>query len=361
MGIVSRIARSVRHLPLFEEPTSQRYPFPPFPRGWYAMTFSERVRPGTLRTVRFLGRELVLWRGASGRAFATDPMCPHLGAHFGEGGAVVGDTLRCPMHHFCFDGDGACVATPYGTKPPPAARARTFPLVERGGFLFARHDPTNASPDWELPHVADDAWGASTCLRFTMRTHVQDIAENTVDVGHFGPTHGYSDVEALEPVRTQPNLLVSRYALHRSANIYGRRTAKIRVDLTIHLHGLGLYIIDGITEPGDVRTRTVFAATPVAEDEVMFRIRMWVKDVGDARRVNGAMAWVPEAVHRHFILQMSRLGVWNDVGQDVRILNRKRYIERPALAQGDGRFPLFRAWARQFYPAEAGAPGGAHT
>lgn len=356
MKIASRLLQSARRLPLLDAAEGPRYPFAPFPRGWYAVAFSEEIRPGELRTVRFLGRELVLWRASSGAAFATDPVCPHLGAHFGEGGEVVGDTLRCPMHHFCFDGEGACVATPYGTRPPPAARAKMLPLIERAGMLFAKHDPDGVAADWALPPLADDAWGPSTRLRFDMHTHVQDIAENTVDVGHFGPTHGYSGVELLEPVRTEPNLLVSRYALSRSANIYGRAAAKIRVDLTINLHGLGLYVIDGVTEPGNVRTRTVFAATPEREGEVAFRIRMWVKDIGDSRKVNGVMGLVPEWAHRRFVLEMSRLGVWNDVGQDVRILNRKRYVERPALALGDGRFPQFRAWARQFYPtAEGGA------
>lgn len=55
-----------------------------------------------------------------------DAYCPHLGAHLGIGGTVEGETLRCPFHAFRFDTGGVCVATGYGTKPPPTARARVW-------------------------------------------------------------------------------------------------------------------------------------------------------------------------------------------------------------------------------------------
>ena len=41
----------------------------------------------------------------------------------------------------------------------------------------------------------------------------------------------------------------------------------------------------------------------------------------------------------------------HDVRQDIPIWENKRYLERPALAEGDGPVGRFRQWARQFYPA----------
>src|SRR5689334_23634300 len=38
--------------------------------------------------------------------------CPHLGAHLGIGGTVVGDSIKCPFHAWRFGGDGACVDVP---------------------------------------------------------------------------------------------------------------------------------------------------------------------------------------------------------------------------------------------------------
>jgi hypothetical protein len=39
----------------------------------------------------------------------------------------------------------------------------------------------------------------------------------------------------------------------------------------------------------------------------------------------------------------------HDVGQDCRIWESKRYLPRPALAEGDGPLGAYRRWASQFY------------
>ena len=44
-----------------------------------------------------------------------------------------------------------------------------------------------------------------------------------------------------------------------------------------------------------------------------------------------------------------------DVEQDLRILDHKRFVERPALAAGDGQFGRFRTWTRQFHDWPEGA------
>lgn len=54
-----------------------RYPFG-IPNGWYLIAYSE---------------ELAAFRGEFGRVSVFDAHCPHLGAHLGIGGRVVGDTL----------------------------------------------------------------------------------------------------------------------------------------------------------------------------------------------------------------------------------------------------------------------------
>lgn len=42
--------------------------------------------------------------------------------------------------------------------------------------------------------------------------------------------------------------------------------------------------------------------------------------------------------------------LWHEVSRDAPFWESKRYLERPALAKGDGPIPLYRRWARQFYP-----------
>lgn len=40
--------------------------------------------------------------------------------------------------------------------------------------------------------------------------------------------------------------------------------------------------------------------------------------------------------------------------QDLPIWRHKRFIERPALAEGDGPLGRYRTWARQFYKPPRG-------
>lgn len=49
----------------------------PFPTGWYALGFSTELAPGEVKTVRYLGQDIVLFRTEGGEAVATRPYGPH--------------------------------------------------------------------------------------------------------------------------------------------------------------------------------------------------------------------------------------------------------------------------------------------
>src|SRR4051812_19553670 len=118
---------------------------PPFPIGWYAVGFSEEFANGSVSTRSLAGRELLVFRTERGEVSAMDPICPHLGAHMGHGGKVVGESVRCPFHGFRFGVDGTCVATGYDTKPPKV-RAKTWPVLENHGVVLVYYDPHGQTP-----------------------------------------------------------------------------------------------------------------------------------------------------------------------------------------------------------------------
>jgi phenylpropionate dioxygenase-like ring-hydroxylating dioxygenase large terminal subunit len=90
---------------------SKRYRLP-IPFGWYGVAFSEELPAGEVKILRYVGQELVAFRSESGQARVVDAHCPHLGAHLGHGGEVVGENIRCPFHHWEFDGEGVCQKVP---------------------------------------------------------------------------------------------------------------------------------------------------------------------------------------------------------------------------------------------------------
>ena len=76
----------------------------PYPNGWFAVAFSRDLIPGEVKSVHYFGEDLVVFRNRSGEPRVVDAYCPHLGAHLGEGGRVIGDSIRCPFHGWQYDG-----------------------------------------------------------------------------------------------------------------------------------------------------------------------------------------------------------------------------------------------------------------
>src|SRR4051812_2652739 len=67
--------------------------------GWYWLLRSKDLKAGRTRAVSFMGRDLVVYRGENGKAFAMDAYCPHMGAHLAEG-KVEGNEIRCMFHNW---------------------------------------------------------------------------------------------------------------------------------------------------------------------------------------------------------------------------------------------------------------------
>jgi phenylpropionate dioxygenase-like ring-hydroxylating dioxygenase large terminal subunit len=171
-----------------------------FPSGWFVFGFSDELPPGKLLARPFMGLEIIVFRTQSGQACAADAHCPHLGAHFGYGGTVVGDLLRCPFHGFCYDTSGACVRTGYGTKPPPRARLHLWPMREQNGLLLIYYHPNAQPPEWEVPALDKDGdWTPLRYKKFILQDHPQETTENSVDIGHFAFVHGYRGAHMLNP------------------------------------------------------------------------------------------------------------------------------------------------------------------
>src|SRR5262245_18862467 len=135
-------------------PLPSRFPFSPYPIGWYRVAWSADVRPGDVKPLCHFGVDLVLFRGAGGAPHVLDAHCPHVGAHLGYGGCVVDDTIQCPFHGWRMNGNGNCVIVPYADKVPPRAQVQSWPVREVNGAILVHYHPERAAPAWE-PAVFD--------------------------------------------------------------------------------------------------------------------------------------------------------------------------------------------------------------
>ena len=317
-----------------------RFPFPSFPTGWYVVGVSADVAPGEVRTVHYLGQEIVLFRTAAGVLSALDRTCPHLGAHLG-GGRVDGDCLRCPFHRWAFDGQGRCTDVPYAPKIPPRAAVRAWPLREQNGLVFVHHSLDGAPPTWEIPRLDEEGWTANRVIRWELRSHPQEICENTVDSAHLVPVH---DAISCRVVSCEPKGPVLRVVLNMVATgaVIQMPDEINEVELDVTLHGLGQIVVNTHVITAGLRTRQRIHSTPIDGQ------RIAIFGVANTREM-------PDPAYTAEIDEI----FWNafvaDFQKDFPIWEKKAYLERPLLAGGDGPIGRYRRWARQFYgevPAE---------
>ncbi|XVQ08265.1 Rieske 2Fe-2S domain-containing protein [Spirillospora sp. CA-255316] len=302
-----------------------RFPFP-VPNGWFAVARSDELAAGEVRPARYFGRDLVLYRTASGEARVMDAYCPHLGASLAHGGKVTGELLECPFHAWRFDGvSGRCLDVPYtDAEPSPKAVVRAYPVVERFDLVFAWHHLGGAEPYIEMPVMEEfgaEGWTDPVFHEFEIATCCQEMAENNADYVHFKYVHGMDTVPGGEVeydgfVKT---VTERQEFKSRSGKVYP-------LDFTRKSYGLGL---------GALRLKGVMSfvssVTPVDDENVHIR---WVFTV-------------PESM-RDFSEKMIKTFV-DALAEDIPIWENKIYVERPLLIRGDGPVIEFRHWAKQFY------------
>jgi phenylpropionate dioxygenase-like ring-hydroxylating dioxygenase large terminal subunit len=178
---------------------AQRFPFP-VPNGWFIVAQASELGPGEIRRIHYFGRELVLFRTASGEPRLVNAYCAHLGANLAVGGKVDGDGIRCPFHGWCYDGDsGACTDIPYTDSDhiPSQARIRAYPTLERNQMIWAWHHLEGKPPFYDVPEVPefdDPEWSTPSCREYFVATCCQEMAENNHDFAHFKYVHGSDDI-----------------------------------------------------------------------------------------------------------------------------------------------------------------------
>jgi phenylpropionate dioxygenase-like ring-hydroxylating dioxygenase large terminal subunit len=324
-------------VPLTRKPRA--YPFPTYPNSWYAMAWSHELARKTQKTVHFFGKDLVLFRGEDGRINAVDAVCPHLGAHLGAGGKIVGNTIECPFHGWRFDGRGACVAIPYAERIPSRARVQAYPVREQNGQVLVWFHSERAEPTFEVPHIegfGDPGWTKPTFHSITVRAHVQEMNENVFDLAHFVSVHHFKDLPTADIRIDGPHVNVS---LDGIAALPGRPQARTRTNNLMHGAGITAIRVHSDVRFGPVNVPLEFLVvvgkTPIDDEQVEHR---------SAIVFRRAHPLLDPVLH---------LMVWRqviaDIEHDARIWDGKHYLARPVLVKREASIDQFRKWHRQFY------------
>lgn len=115
-------------------------------KAWYAAAWSTDILAGKLHAVSIANDPLVIYRRENGDVTALEDRCVHRHAPLSLG-RCEGDHLRCMYHGFLFDSEGRCVEIPGQDKVPETARVRTYPVIDRHGWVWVwPGDPQLADP-----------------------------------------------------------------------------------------------------------------------------------------------------------------------------------------------------------------------
>lgn len=331
-----------------------------FARGWHIVLFSQELKVGQVHNLHYFDRDLVVYRGESGRVAALDAHCPHLGAHLGAtGGRLIGDNIACPFHGWTFSPTGECVAIPYASKiPERAVHALTgYPVAEKNGFIALWYDPEGQAPEEYLPDIPEwgtnaGQWGDWQFKRSRITAQPCDVIENIVDIAHFPHVHG-GKVHSFEnrfearsvtqisrvkqdtdAVMIVPPDLPFDFAQMREDG--ADNDSEAWGDATYHGPSIMYYYTESRGSELSYASWWVNYHTPVNDTEVDLCSAVIMASLTDDPLPEELTTLYPQTAHAAF-------------GQDVEIWRSKVYQSDPILCDGDGPINKLRKWYEQFY------------
>lgn len=318
-----------------------------YPRGWLMVAASAAVT-ATPGEARFFGEDVVLYRGAGGRAHMVEAYCPHMGAHLAVGpmGAtaehgvqIEGDDIRCPNHGWRFGPDGRCNQIPYSPmRIPPTLGLRTWRLQEAAGCVFAWHDPEEGEPAYDLPEVPE--WGDRRWIcgpvdeMGEIDVHQLELAEHGVDKIHIANVHGADRIVG-------HRVTFDGHRAQTSSTTSQRLPDGSEYRSTSHARYFGPAFLLAEVE-GERPMILLFCHTPVHDG----RVRGWHTVM---MRAKGDLPTEED----HAVYELARAGSLKAFQQDIEIFKRKKPTLRAVQIPGDPPFRAYRRWYAQFYAPRA--------
>jgi 5,5'-dehydrodivanillate O-demethylase len=162
-------------------------------RYWHPVEALDELEHASVKALRLLGEDLVLYKDRSGTLGLLERRCAHRGADLSYG-YVENGSLRCSYHGWAFREDGQCVAQPFEEIALPElrmkerVRIKAYPVQAKGGLIWAYLGPAPVPclPDWE-PFSWEN--GFVQLVFADVPCNWLQCQENSVDPVHFEWAH----------------------------------------------------------------------------------------------------------------------------------------------------------------------------
>lgn len=156
---------------------------------WYVVATSDEVGSDLLAR-QILGERLVLFRRRDGGIGVLADRCAHRAAPLSMG-SLIDDQVVCRYHGFTYTSSGACVRVPSQVHVPYGARVVSYPVREKGSFVWvwlgnpARSATTEPA---DPPELRDDGW-ATLGGSVRVAANYMLLHDNALDRTHFPYVH----------------------------------------------------------------------------------------------------------------------------------------------------------------------------
>jgi vanillate O-demethylase monooxygenase subunit len=162
-----------------------------YAKGWYVCAMSDELGNEPIGRM-ILEQPVVIWRDGAGKPVVLEDRCVHRRLPLSKGRLVDG-RLQCGYHGLEYVGSGQCVRIPGQDNVPPRAQAKSYPVAEGQGWIFAWiGDPADAAAT-PVPNVAEKvgAPGWRTIRgRLPIKCNHLLVLDNLLDLSHLAYVHG---------------------------------------------------------------------------------------------------------------------------------------------------------------------------
>lgn len=236
-------------------------------RGWFRVAAAHALPPGAVLGFDLPGLRGVVYRGQDGGVRAVHAHCPHMGTDLRHA-TVVGNALRCPLHHWLWQGGQAEEA---GARCLPA-----LPVRLAAGGVWVCTSASSSPPAFPAHEDVADAdllylEGRPVLLRCPW----QAVMANAFDLNHFETVHQRALVDEPVLVEHEDRLdfdYTSRVVGNALADRVMRRISGDRIQVSIKLwHGTVITVrtrtrrretflwLCAVPVPGGTEVRPVYA------------------------------------------------------------------------------------------------------
>jgi len=183
--------------------------------AWYVASTSKELACRRIVGRTLLNEPVVLFRTESGKPCALRDACVHRQAPLSLG-HVAGENIRCGYHGAEFDSSGRCVRIPGQSSISSKAWVRSYPIMERHGFIWVwMGNVERASDQSTLPGsfaVGDEpGYLAGEELSQSIKANYRLVNDNLFDITHAQFVHpttfGGSEVQFYRNARPGADLV----------------------------------------------------------------------------------------------------------------------------------------------------------